>query len=158
MPAKKINHIGIAVRSLDASIPFYRDTLGMAFEGSEEVAEQKVKVAFLAVGESRIELLEPTAEDSPVARFLEKNGEGIHHIAYQVDDIEQALAALKEQGVRLIDETPRGGAHGTRIAFLHPKASGGVLTELCRRESINGRSCPAGHHPHPDLPPSRGKE
>lgn len=132
MPAKKINHIGIAVRSLDASIPFYRDTLGMAFEGSEEVAEQKVKVAFLAVGESRIELLEPTAEDSPVARFLEKNGEGIHHIAYQVGDIEQALTALKEQGVRLIDETPRNGAHGTRIAFLHPKASGGVLTELCQ--------------------------
>jgi len=132
MNTKKINHIGIAVRSLEASIPFYRDTLGMAFEGSEEVAEQKVKVAFLAVGESRIELLEPTAEDSPVARFLEKNGEGIHHIAYQVDDIEQALAALKEQGVRLIDETPRGGAHGTRIAFLHPRASGGVLTELCQ--------------------------
>ncbi|RMF46333.1 MAG: methylmalonyl-CoA epimerase, partial [Deltaproteobacteria bacterium] len=102
MNTKKINHIGIAVRSLEASIPFYRDTLGMAFEGSEEVAEQKVKVAFLAVGESRIELLEPTADDSPVARFLEKNGEGIHHIAYQVDDIEQALAALKEQGVRLI--------------------------------------------------------
>ncbi|TYO99209.1 methylmalonyl-CoA epimerase [Geothermobacter ehrlichii] len=129
---KKINHIGIAVKSLEASIPFYRDTLGMAYEGSEEVAEQKVKVAFLAVGESRIELLEPTAEDSPVAKFIEKNGEGIHHIAYQVDDIETALAELQQQEVRLIDKVPRRGAHGTRIAFLHPRATGGVLTELCQ--------------------------
>jgi methylmalonyl-CoA/ethylmalonyl-CoA epimerase len=129
---KKINHIGIAVHSIDASLPFYRDVLGMVYEGAEEVAEQKVKVAFLAVGESRIELLEPTAPDSPVAKFLEKNGEGTHHIAYEVDDLPAALAALKAQGVRLIDETPRGGAHGTRIAFLHPKASGGVLTELCQ--------------------------
>ena len=132
---EKINHIGIAVNSLEASIPFYRDTLGMTFEGTEEVAEQKVRVAFLAIGESRIELLEPTAPDSPVARFLEKNGEGIHHLAYQVADLDAALARLKEQGVRLVDEIPRLGAHGTRIAFLHPKASGGVLTELCQAES-----------------------
>jgi len=129
---RKINHIGVAVRSLDASIPFYRDQLGMTFEGTEEVAEQKVRVAFLQVGESRIELLEPTSDDSAVAKFLEKNGEGMHHVAYEVDDIEQALASLKEQGARLIDETPRRGAHGTRIAFLHPKTSGGVLTELCQ--------------------------
>jgi len=128
---EKINHIGIAVNSLDTSIPFYRDLLGMAFEGTEEVADQKVRVAFLAVGESRIELLEPTAPESPIARFLEKNGEGIHHLAYQVDDLEAALARLKSEGVRLIDDAPRAGAHGTRIAFLHPKASGGVLTELC---------------------------
>ena len=128
---RKIDHIGIAVRSLETSIPFYRDVLGMAFEGTEEVAEQKVRVAFLAVGESRIELLEPTAEDSPVARFLEKGGEGIHHIAYQVEDLAAALAAMKAQGIRLVDEVPRRGAHGTQIAFLHPKASGGVLTELC---------------------------
>jgi methylmalonyl-CoA/ethylmalonyl-CoA epimerase len=128
---RKIDHIGIAVRSLETSIPFYRDVLGMAFEGTEEVAEQKVRVAFLAVGESRIELLEPTAEDSPVARFLEKGGEGIHHIAYQVEDLAAALAAMKARGIRLVDEVPRRGAHGTRIAFLHPKASGGVLTELC---------------------------
>jgi len=127
----KINHIGIAVKSLDASLPFYRDILGMEFEGTEEVAEQKVRVAFLAVGESRIELLEPTADDSPVARFLEKNGEGIHHLAYQVEDLAAALAGLKEQGVRLVDKVPRRGAHGMRIAFLHPKSSGGVLTELC---------------------------
>ena len=129
---KKINHIGIAVKNIEASVPFYRDALGMQFEGTEEVAEQKVRVAFLAVGESRIELLEPTSPDSPVAKFLEKNGEGIHHIAYEVADLTAALAALKAEGVRLIDETPRSGAHGTRIAFLHPKATGGVLTELCQ--------------------------
>ncbi|PLY11902.1 MAG: methylmalonyl-CoA epimerase [Desulfuromonas sp.] len=129
---KKINHIGVAVKSLEAAIPFYRDVLGMHFEGTEEVAEQKVRVAFLAVGESRIELLEPTDENSPVAKFLEKNGEGTHHIAYEVDDLEAALTRLKEQGVRLIDETPRLGAHDTKIAFLHPKSSGGVLTELCQ--------------------------
>ena len=129
---KKINHIGIAVNSIEASIAFYRDTLGMVFEGDEVVAEQKVKVAFLAVGASRIELLEPTADDSPVAKFLAKNGEGVHHIAYEVADLGAALADLKRDGVRLIDETPRSGAHGTSIAFLHPKATGGVLTELCQ--------------------------
>jgi methylmalonyl-CoA/ethylmalonyl-CoA epimerase len=128
---KKISHIGIAVISIDEALPFYRDVLGLEFEGTEVVEEQKVKVAFLAIGESRIELLEPTAPDSPVAKFLEKNGPGIHHLAYQVDGLEGRLAALKEQGVRLIDESPRLGAHHTRIAFLHPKASGGVLTELC---------------------------
>lgn len=129
---KKINHIGIAVKSIEAATPFYRDILGMHFEGTEVVAEQKVKVAFFGVGESRIELLEPTADDSPVAKFLEKNGEGIHHIAYEVADLPAALAALKAQDVRLIDASPRLGAHGTRIAFLHPKATGGVLTELCQ--------------------------
>lgn len=129
---KKISHIGIAVKSLDASIPLYRDGMGMEFEGTEEVAEQKVRVAFLVIGESRIELLEPTAEDSPVAKFLAKNGEGVHHIAYEVEDIEAALAEMKEKGIRLIDETPRLGAHNARIAFLHPKATGGVLTELCQ--------------------------
>ncbi len=130
--AKLISHVGIAVKSLDASIPFYRDVLGMEFEGTEVVEEQKVKVAFLVIGESRIELLEPTSDDSPVAKFLEKNGEGTHHIAYQVDDLEAALADLKTKGVRLIDEKPRRGAHGALIAFIHPKASGGVLTELCQ--------------------------
>lgn len=128
----KINHIGIAVKSIEAAAPLYRDVLGMHFEGTEVVAEQKVKVAFFVVGESRIELLEPTADDSPVARFIEKNGEGIHHLAYEVDDVVATLATLKTQGVRLVDEVPRCGAHGTRIAFLHPKATGGVLTELCQ--------------------------
>lgn len=132
---KKINHIGIAVKSIDSHLPLYRDILGMEFEGTEIVAEQKVKVAFFAIGESRIELLEPTAEDSPVARFLEKNGEGVHHIAYEVEDLAAALAELRRQGIRLIDETPRCGAHATRIAFLHPKSTGGVLTELCEKTS-----------------------
>lgn len=134
---KKINHIGVAVKSIDAATPFYRDVLGMDFEGTEVVAEQKVKVAFFSVGESRIELLEPTAEDSPVAKFLEKNGEGTHHIAYEVDDLAATLDRLKAAGVRLIDEIPRCGAHGTRIAFLHPKASGGVLTELCQSNGVH---------------------
>ncbi len=130
----KINHIGIAVTSLEATIPFYRDSLGMAFAGIEEVAEQKVRVAMLGVGESKIELLEPTSEDSPVARFIEKNGTGIHHIAYEVADIEAAIAVLLASGTRMVDEKPRAGAHGTRIAFIHPKSSHGVLTELCQAE------------------------
>jgi methylmalonyl-CoA/ethylmalonyl-CoA epimerase len=129
---KKISHIGIAVTSIEEATPFYRDVLGMECEGTEVVAEQKVKVAFFVVGESRIELLEPTAPDSPVAKFLDKNGPGVHHVAYEVADLEARLAQLKAEGVRLIDETPRTGAHKTRIAFMHPKASGGVLTELCQ--------------------------
>ena len=128
---KKISHIGIAVASIEEATPFYRDVLGMEFEGTEVVAEQKVKVAFFFFFLSRIELLEPTADDSPVAKFLEKNGPGVHHVAYEVSDLEQRLNALKAEGVRLIDESPRTGAHNTRIAFMHPKASGGVLTELC---------------------------
>jgi len=129
-----INHIGIAVQSLEASIPFYRNALSMPFQGFEEVAEQKVRVAMLQVGESKIELLEPTSPDSPIAKFLEKNGPGIHHVAYEVADIEAAIAQLKASGARMIDETPRSGAHGSRIAFVHPKSSGGVLTELCQVE------------------------
>jgi len=129
---KKINHIGIAVKNIEIATPFYRDVLGMTFEGTEEVTEQKVRVAFLQVGESRIELLEPTSPDSPVAKFLEKNGEGIHHVAYEVDDLEAALADLQSKDIRLIDQSPRKGAHGASIAFIHPKASGGVLTELCQ--------------------------
>jgi methylmalonyl-CoA/ethylmalonyl-CoA epimerase len=130
---KKINHIGIAVKNIETATPFYRDILGMNFEGTEEVAEQMVRVAFLQVGESRIELLEPTSPDSPVAKFLEKNGEGIHHVAYEVEDLEATLADLQAKEVRLIDQSPRKGAHGASIAFIHPKASGGVLTELCQR-------------------------
>ncbi|MDD2733947.1 MAG: methylmalonyl-CoA epimerase [Desulfuromonadaceae bacterium] len=128
----KINHIGIAVQSLAAAIPFYRDNLGMAFAGIEEVSDQKVRVAMLAVGESKIELLEPTSAESPVAKFIEKNGVGIHHIAYEVTDIEAAIAKLLADGARMVDEKPRNGAHGTRIAFIHPKSSLGVLTELCQ--------------------------
>lgn len=128
----KINHIGIAVRSLDESLPFYRDNLALPFHGIEEVADQKVRVAMLGIGESKIELLEPTSEESPVARFLEKNGPGMHHVAYEVDDIMAAIACLKERGVRMIDDAPRNGAHGSLIAFIHPKSSCSVLTELCQ--------------------------
>lgn len=129
---QKINHIGIAVQSIDATLPFYRDNLGMVCLGLEEVAEQQVKVAMLAVGESKIELLEPTSADSPVAKYLEKNGQGIHHIAYEVEDIDAAIASLLADGVRMIDIKPRQGAHGTMIAFVHPKSSHGVLSELCQ--------------------------
>ena len=128
----KINHIGIAVKSLDDAIPFYRDNLCMELKGIEEVAEQKVRIAMLQVGESKIELLEPISEESPVAKFIEKHGTGIHHIAYEVADIEAAIAKMLAEGARMIDEKPRHGAHGTRIAFVHPKSSGGVLTELCQ--------------------------
>jgi methylmalonyl-CoA/ethylmalonyl-CoA epimerase len=128
----KIDHIGIAVQSIDATLPFYRDILNMPVVGVEEVAEQKVRVAMLGIGEAKIELLEPTSEESPIAKFLEKSGPGIHHIAYEVDDIESAIAGLLSKGARMIDEKPRGGAHGARIAFVHPKSSNGVLTELCQ--------------------------
>lgn len=129
---QKINHIGIAVQSIDAVIPFYRDQLGMKFVGKEDVPEQKVRVAMLCVGESKIELLEPLSPDSPVAKFLEKNGQGIHHVAYEVEDISAAIAKLASEGCRMIDENPRHGAHGALIAFIHPKSSHGVLTELCQ--------------------------
>ena len=132
MVLEKINHIGIAVRSLDEAIPFYLNSLGMSLEGIEAVAEQKVRVAFFQIGESKIELLEPTGDDSPIAGFLVKNGPGIHHIAYEVEDIEAAIEKLVQDGARMIDAVPRNGAHGTRIAFIHPKSSNGVLTELCR--------------------------
>ena len=132
---QKINHIGIAVQSLDATLPFYRDALGMPFHGTEEVAEQKVRVAMLGIGEAKIELLEPTSPDSPIAKYLEKNGPGIHHIAYEVADITAAIAHMQQQGARMIDEQPRNGAHGSKIAFIHPKSSNGVLTELCQTGS-----------------------
>ena len=128
----KINHIGVAVNSIAEALPFYRDALGMTLGGTEEVPSQLVKVAFLFVGESKIELLEPTSPESPVAKFLEKNGPGTHHVAYEVADIEKAIAALLAKGNRMIDQAPRPGAHGARIAFVHPKSSGGVLTELCQ--------------------------
>lgn len=130
-PVKAINHIGIAVKSIDAQREFYEQTLGAVFEGIEEVADQKVRVGFFRVGDVRLELLEPSDPTSTVATFLDKRGEGLHHIAYTVEAIEDRIAELKESGLRMIDETPRPGAHHTRIAFLHPKSSCGVLTELC---------------------------
>ena len=127
---EKINHIGIAVRDIEEAARFYTETLGLEVGGVEEVADQKVKVAFLPLGEVRLELVMPTSPDSPVAKHIEKNGPGFHHIAYQVEDVAAELERLKAEGVRLVDEKPRGGAHQTRIAFVHPKASGGMLTEL----------------------------
>jgi methylmalonyl-CoA/ethylmalonyl-CoA epimerase len=135
MKAEKIDHIGIAVQNIEDWLSYYQDVLGLELTGSEEVAEQKVRVAFLTIGESRIELLEPTEPDSPIANFLEKRGGGIHHIAVKVNDIAEFLEAHKSAGSRLIDNEARIGAHGMRIAFVHPKASGGVLIELCEEHS-----------------------
>jgi methylmalonyl-CoA/ethylmalonyl-CoA epimerase len=126
----KIDHIGVATEGIEAAATFYRDALGLAVEEIEEVAEQKVRVAMLPIGESRIELLEPIAEDSPISKFLAKRGPGIHHIAVQVDDIRAALEGLKQKGARLIDEHPRTGAGGCLVAFVHPSSAGGVLIEL----------------------------
>jgi methylmalonyl-CoA/ethylmalonyl-CoA epimerase len=129
----KVDHIGIAVKSLAESSELY-ELLGIKSTGTEEVAEQKVKVAFFPVGDSEVELLESTAPDGPIARYIEKNGEGIQHIALRVDDLDAALAELKAKGVRLIDEKPRYGAGGARIAFVHPKSTGGILLELSEKK------------------------
>lgn len=126
----KIEHIGIATRSLDESLAFWRDALGLEVTHTEVVEDQGVRVAMLPAGEPRIELLEPTGESSPVAKFLDKRGAGIHHIAVRVPDIRAALARLKAEGARLIDEEPRTGAGGCLVAFVHPASSGGVLLEL----------------------------
>jgi methylmalonyl-CoA/ethylmalonyl-CoA epimerase len=130
-PVKAINHIGIAVHSIEAQRPFYEQTLGAVFERAEEVADQKVRVGFFRVGDVRLELLEPTDPSSTVATFLEKRGQGVHHIAYTVDALEDRIAELKQAGIRMIDEVPRPGSHQLLIAFVHPKSSQGVLTELC---------------------------
>ncbi len=131
----KLNHIGIAVPDLDAAAIIYRDVLGLEVIGEEIVEDQKVRTLMLKVGQVTIELLEPTAPDSPISSFLEKRGGGIHHLAYDVMDLEAELARMKKAGLRLIDETPRIGAGGHRIAFIHPKSTGGVLTELIESES-----------------------
>jgi len=129
---KKIDHIGIVVRSIEEALKAYRDALGLPLAHVQEVPEQKVKIAFLPVGDCEIELVEPTAADSGVARFLEKRGEGLHHICFEVEDIEAALRDLAAKGVRLIDRQPRQGAIG-RVAFLHPKSAHGVLIELVEK-------------------------
>jgi methylmalonyl-CoA/ethylmalonyl-CoA epimerase len=125
-----VNHLAIAVPSLQEAIPFYRDVLGLPFTGTEDVPEQKVRVAFFQVGSTRLELLEPTAPDSPISNFLARRGPGLHHLALETDALEQDLERLEGQGVRLIDRQPRPGAHHTRIAFVHPQATRGVLLEL----------------------------
>ena len=130
-----LRHIGIAVRSIEACRKYYERVLGARFEGTVEVPSQQVRVAFFVIGspgrEVRLELIEATSPDTGVAKFVERHGEGLHHLAFDVDDLEQRLADLRAAGVRLIDEHPRDGGHGMRIAFLHPKSSYGVLTELC---------------------------
>jgi methylmalonyl-CoA/ethylmalonyl-CoA epimerase len=133
MEVKKIDHIGIAVKSIEKALPFYVDTLKLELLGIEEVESEKVKVAFLKIGESKIELLEPTAPDSAVATFIEKRGEGIHHVALGVDDIQARIDELKTKGIRMIQDTPKTGAGGALVAFMHPKSTGGVLYELCEK-------------------------
>lgn len=130
----RVDHIGIAVKDLEAAKKFYEEVLGLKSAGDEVVEEQKVKVCFFPCGDSELELLESTSPDGPIAKYIEKNGEGIQHVALRVDNIENALATLKEQGVRLIDEKPRYGAGAASIAFIHPKATGGILMELSERK------------------------
>ncbi|OWZ83101.1 methylmalonyl-CoA epimerase [Natranaerobius trueperi] len=130
----KVDHIGIAVKDLEKALEFYENNLDINSVGTEEVEEQKVKVAFLPIGDTKIELLEGMTEDSPINKFIDKKGAGVQHIAFRVDDIEKRLQELKDQGIRLIDETPRYGAGGARIAFVHPKSTGGTLIELCERK------------------------
>lgn len=130
----KIDHLGIATRGIEEALRFWEDALGLENVHTETVDDQKVRVAMLLLGESRIELLEPTSDDSPISRFLDKRGGGLHHIAIRVDDIEAALARLKEKGMRLIDESPRIGAEGCRVAFVHPSAANGVLLELVQND------------------------
>ena len=132
---KKLDHIGIAVENLSESVAFYRDVLGLELHGTETVEEQKVKVAFFPVGDTEIELLESTDPEGPIARFIAAKGQGIQHVAFRVPDIEKALEEMKSRGIRLIDEKPRYGAGGAKIAFLHPKSTNGILIELCQRDT-----------------------
>ena len=133
MDVTVIDHVGIAVKSIDEALKFWESSLGVKCAGRETVEDQKVTTAFLPIKDSEIELLEATSEESPIAKFIEKRGEGIHHIALRVNDLEACLAELKAKGIKLIDETPRKGAGGAMIAFIHPKATGGILLELSQR-------------------------
>jgi methylmalonyl-CoA/ethylmalonyl-CoA epimerase len=134
MKPSHIEHIGIAVNSLEESIPYYEQVLGLECYAVEEVADQKVKTAFFMVGQTKIELLEATSEESPIAKFIEKKGPGIHHLAFAMDDVNQALKDAEKNGVKLIDQQSRNGAEGLKIGFLHPKTTGGVLTEFCGKK------------------------
>jgi methylmalonyl-CoA/ethylmalonyl-CoA epimerase len=134
MKVLKVDHIGVAVKSLSDTLKFYQDILGLELQGTEIVDEQKVKVAFLPIGDTEVELLESTDADGPIAKFIEKKGEGIQHIAFRVPNIEEAIAEMKAKGVKMIDEKPRYGAGGAKIAFCHPKSTNGVLVELSERE------------------------
>lgn len=132
--AKKIDHIGIAVRSLENALPFYTEALNLPLLGIEEVASEKVRVAFLKIGESKLELLEPTSADSAIAQFLDKRGEGIHHVALSVDSIEDRIEEIKNKGIKMINDLPKRGAGGAMVAFMHPKSTGGVLFEYCEKK------------------------
>ena len=136
MKILKIDHLGVAVNSISEGKNFWTDILGLEFEGTETVEEQKVTTAFFPVGESEVELLESTSPDGPIAKYLEKKGAGLQHIAFRVENLESALQELKDKDVKLIDEKPRHGAGGAKIAFLHPKATGGILVELCERSGF----------------------
>jgi len=133
MNISHIEHIGIAVKNLEESIKYYENVLGLKCYAVEEVKDQKVKTAFFMVGQTKIELLESTEPDGPIGKFIEKKGEGIHHLAFAVDNVANALAEVEQKGVQLIDKEPRKGAEGLNIAFLHPKSTSGVLTELCSK-------------------------
>lgn len=130
---KKIDHLGIAVENLEAQIQIYQNQLGMAFEGVEEVPSQQVRVAFFQIGDTRVELLESTTPDGPIAKHIAKRGEGLHHVAYEVDDIRAAMAEAQARGIRLLADEPRPGAHHTSVCFAHPKSTGGVLTEFVQK-------------------------
>jgi methylmalonyl-CoA/ethylmalonyl-CoA epimerase len=135
MKISHIEHIGIAVKSLDEAIPFYEQVLGLKCYSIEEVKDQKVRTAFFKVGQTKIELLESTDPEGPIGKFLENRGEGVHHMAYAVENIKDCLKEVEEKGIRLIDQQPRKGAEGLSIAFLHPKSTMGVLTELCENKN-----------------------
>jgi methylmalonyl-CoA epimerase len=147
----KVDHVGIAVSSLDAGLRFWHDALGLSLGGTETVAAEGVRVAFLPAGESRVELLEAIRPDSPIGKFIATRGEGIHHITFQVDAIQPVLDRLKARGVALLDDTPRAGAEGTRVAFLHPRAAGGVLVELVEKAAGAGRRAAGIHAGDPVL-------
>jgi methylmalonyl-CoA/ethylmalonyl-CoA epimerase len=134
MKPTHIEHIGIAVKSLNDSIPYYEEVLGLKCYSVEEVVDQKVKTAFFMVGQTKIELLEATSEESPIAKFIEKKGEGIHHLAFAMEDVAEALTHAEGKGIQLIDKQPRPGAEGLMIGFMHPKSTGGVLTEFCAKK------------------------
>ncbi|MDE3839508.1 methylmalonyl-CoA epimerase [Bacillus methanolicus] len=134
---KKVDHIGIAVKSLDKTLPFYTEVLRLELLGIEEVESEKVKVAFLKAGETKLELLEPTAEDSPIAKFIEKRGEGIHHVALGVESIQERINEMKSKGIAMIQDKPKTGAGGALVAFMHPKSTGGVLYEFCEKKGMN---------------------
>jgi methylmalonyl-CoA/ethylmalonyl-CoA epimerase len=133
---KKIDHIGVAVKSIEQALPFYTEVLQLPLLGIEEVESEMLRVAFLKIGESKIELLEPTSEESTVARFIEKRGEGIHHVAVGVDSIQERINEMKENGIRMIHEQPKTGAGNALVAFMHPKSAGGVLVELCEKKGM----------------------